>query len=166
MKIEDFKKLSAEDQKAYYATLNADEKTAFDNELVQYDWLAELNDAAAKQAEDIGTLLSCTVEPFIFVIEPGKDAAVGFLKVPDAKQAFKLLREMAVNYEAGVEMLAKAQLVRKSDLKARGSEGDASDVRFMDVNGQYPKGEDALNFNLLRRAGQLISLFSDEFKKK
>jgi hypothetical protein len=131
-------------------------------------WLEDLREKTKAKGAEIANILGCAVDPFIFVVTPMEDAAIGFFRKPDAKQSFKILRSMGeTNYENGVELLAKTQLIRDIDLTSRGMEGTASDPRFMDINGKYNEEEDSsLNFNLLKRAGELISLFTDEFKKK
>jgi hypothetical protein len=129
-------------------------------------WLDELNSEVAIQAEELGKLFNCKIDPFIFVIEPLKDAAVGFFRKPDAKQALKLLRLLGENYENGLEMIARAQLIRQADLQLKSADGSASDARFMDSEGNYDPMNSDLNLNLIRRAGQLIAIFTDEFKKK
>jgi hypothetical protein len=129
-------------------------------------WLNEINEAVGQQAKELENVFNCKVEPFIFVIEPEKDAAVGFFKKPDAKQVLKSLRLMAADYENGIEMLAKAQLIRKTDLEAKQLEGTASDERFMDANGKYQPVDSDLQVALIQQARDLITIFSNQFKKK
>jgi hypothetical protein len=129
-------------------------------------WLDELNSEVTIQAEELGKVLQCEVDAFVFVIEPLKDAAVGFFRKPDAKQALKFLRLIGENYENGVEMIARAQLIRQTDLQLKGVEGSASDMRFMDANGNYDPKYSSLNFNMVMRSKNLIELFTDQFKKK
>jgi hypothetical protein len=129
-------------------------------------WLDELNSEVAIQAEELGKVLQCEVDAFVFVIEPLKDAAVGFFRKPDAKQGFKLLRQVGENFEAGVEMIARAQLIRQSDLDSRGITGSASDSRFMDANGSYNPKQSDINLALLSRSQRLLTILTDHFKKK
>lgn len=123
-------------------------------------WLENINKEAQEKAIELGHLLNCIVEPFVFVVEPLKDAAIGYLRKPDAKQSFKILRSMIEGQEAGLELAAKAQLIREYNTAV------VSDPRFMDVNGNYAPENSELNFSLLIRVQKMISILSDKFKKK
>lgn len=134
------------------------------------DWIDQLRNEVQAQSDDIAKIMQCPVDAFFFVLDSEsekKDIAVGFFRQPDARQSFKVMRQMGeADYETGLELLARTQLIRKSDLEARGASGDASDPRFMDLNGNYAPEDSILNFNLLKRAASLITLYSDQFKKK
>jgi|ERR1019366_616013 hypothetical protein len=137
-----------------------DEIILTEEEKANQDWLDAINAEADEKATELSAIFNCEVKPFVFVVEPLKDAAVGFMKVPDAKQSFKLMREMAISLEAGVELAAKAQLIRMV------GEDRASDIRFMDENGNYDAKNSTLNFSLLLKAQTTIALYQDAFKKK
>lgn len=140
----------------------AEETTAKTTE----QWLDEVNAEAQARAAELTELIGATIQPIVFVIEEGVDAAVGFIKQPDAKQALKLIRSMGTDYETGIELAARAQLVREADVIQRGFEGTASDHRFMDANGKYAIEDSPLNLALLMRMQSTIKIFSDVFKKK
>ena len=123
-------------------------------------WLDKINAEAEQKAEELSRLLNAEVEPFVFIVESLKDAAIGYLKKPDAKQSFKIIRAMGTDYETGLELTAKAQLIRDYNGTI------ASDSRFMDVDGKYDVKDSELNLSLLMRVGTLIKPFSDKFKKK
>jgi hypothetical protein len=123
-------------------------------------WLDAINKEAQEKAQELGHLLNCIVEPFVFVVEPLKDAAVGYLRKPDAKQSFKILRSMIEGQEAGIELAIKAQLVRIYN------DTIVSDPRFMDENGNYLPENSELNFSLFVRVQKIITILSDKFKKK
>lgn len=130
------------------------------------EWLEELVSKAEKKALELESILGHKILPFVFVIEDQKDAATGFFKIPDAKQGFKIIRSISEDYENGVELIARAQLVRNSELIERNIEGEASDPRFMNVNGVYDKVYSELNLSLLMKAVTLVKPYTDQFKKK
>ncbi len=129
-------------------------------------WLQDAIDQADKKAGELSRIFEQEITPFVFVVEPEKDIAVGFFKLPDAKQSFKLLRSMGSDYEGALELLVRAQLVRDENLKAMDIEGQASDPRFMDANGRYDKKYSNLNMSLMMQGRSLIQVFQDQFKKK
>ena len=135
-------------------------------EKASQEWLDKINAEAQGKANELSTILKTVVEPFVFVVEDLKDAAVGYFRKPDAKQSFKILRTMSENYDTGVELLARAQLIREADVQAHGFQGSVSDARFMNVDGKYEHENSELNLSLLMRAARLIKPFSNEFKKK
>lgn len=146
---------------------NENEEQVIDAAIALNEWVEKTNKDANDKAAELQQILGCEVDAVVFVVnEESKDAAVGFLRKPDAKQAFKIIRQMGDNYETGVELIARAQLVRDADLKAKGFEGAGSDARFMDANGKYEIKDSTLNLSLLLRAGKLIEIFQDQFKKK
>ena len=124
------------------------------------DWLNEINESTIEKASELEVLLNCEIKPFVFAVEPLKDAAIGFFKVPDARQSLKIYRLSLEDIDSGSEMIAKAQLVREYN-------GDVvSDPRFMDVNGKYDVKDSVLNFSLLLKAQSSVQFFYDQFKKK
>lgn len=133
---------------------------------VEPAWLVSAREQAQEQAESLSKVFDCEIEAVVFVVEPEKDIAFGFLKKPDAMQGFKLLRMMGESFESGVETIIKAQLIRTSDLEAKNAEGSASDYRFMDANGNYDKKYSELNLSLFLRASTLVTMLKDQFKKK
>lgn len=128
-------------------------------------WLDKINEDVQNKANELSGILNCIIEPCVFVIEEGKDFAVAYLKKPDAKQSLKLFRLIADDFEGGLEMAARSQLVREIT-GTDNSKIQVSDPRFMDVNGKYDLQYSELNVSLLLRMKKIISLFSDEFKKK
>lgn len=132
-----------------------------DNKVVEVnEWLEKINEETAQKAKELELLLNCEIVPFVFVVEDGKDAAVGFLRKPDPKQAMKILRQMGTDYDAGLELIARAQLIRKH------GDQNVSDTRFMDEGGKSDPKNNDLNLSLLMKSGTLIQPFSDQFKKK
>ena len=130
------------------------------------DWLDKINTDASTKGDELTVLLGQKVTPFVFIVETLKDAAVGFLREPDAENGFKILRDLGVNYENGIKLIARSQLVRDGDVKAKGFEGIGSDPRFMDVNGKYDLNYSALNMSLLMKCQTAMRPFTDQFKKK
>lgn len=132
-------------------------------------WLDGINANADAKARELSTLMACIVVPMVFVVEAGVDAAVAFLKKPDAKLAYKMmLQGRESGLESASELLSRAQLIRTEDIKQfNPTEGTVgSDARFMDVNGKYAPENTDLNTGLLIEATSLISPLSDMFKKK
>jgi hypothetical protein len=136
-------------------------------ELSATEWLDGIKKLAEEKAAELSSILKCTVEPFVFVVTEGKDAAVGFFRKPDAMQGFKLIRN---GFESGTDqaalLIARSQLVRDKDLEAFGTSGKTSDERFMDADGKYPNQYSDLNISLLMKAISLIQPYTDQFKKK
>ncbi len=130
------------------------------------DWLDEINRLTDEKAQELSAIFGCIVMPSVYVIKELEDVAVAFIKKPDTKQSFKLLRALGENFENGLELAAKAQLIRTTDLAARSVEGVASDARFMDVEGKYASEDSDLNLSLLFKMQGLVRPFSDQFKKK
>src|ERR1035437_2958454 len=129
-------------------------------------WLQNINTVADEKAKELSALLGCEVSPAVYVVEEGVNAAIAHIKQPDAKQALKLMRSLGENYENGLELGARSQLIRTSDLALKQIEGEASDARFMDVNGQYDLKNTALNLALLLKIGKITTILQDQFKKK
>lgn len=123
-------------------------------------WMDGIIEETNEKAKELEAVLNCEITPFVFVVEPLKDAAVGFFRMPDAKQSLKIFRSMVTDQDLGAELCAKAQLVREYNGAI------ASDPRFMDVNGNYDKKYSGLNFSLLLKAQSIIEIFRDQFKKK
>lgn len=123
-------------------------------------WIDKINLEATQKAAELSEILNCVVEPAIFVIEENIDYAIAYLRKPDAKQSFKIIRIMGEDYDTGLEMAAKSQLIREYDGK------QVSDPRFMDVNGVYAPQYSELNLSLLMRVQGMIKFFKDQFKKK
>jgi len=132
------------------------------DELTDVQWLEKINEEAEAKAREMEALLVCEIKPVVYVVEPLKDAAVAFLRLPDAKQTLKLLRAMAADYESGCELIVRSQLVRN----VTGYEGICSDARFMNEVGQYDFHNAKLNASLVLDAKLLIDFYVDEFKKK
>lgn len=130
------------------------------------DWLELINTLADEKAEELARIFNCIVEPVVYVIKEKEDAAVGFIKKPDTKQSFKLLRALGENFENGLELAARSQLIRDLDLSSRGLEGTASDPRFMDVDGKCSSEYSDLNLSLLFKMQGLVKPFANQFKKK
>lgn len=130
------------------------------------DWLDKVNSIADEKAKELSELFSCEIKVAVYVIEELKDVAVAFIRLPDAKQSFKLLRALGENFENGLELAARSQLIRDADLTARSMQGEGSDPRFMDVNGAYDKKYSDLNLSLMFKMQGLVRPFKDEFKKK
>lgn len=124
------------------------------------DWLNKILEETKEKAAELEVLLSCKINPFVFVVEQLKDAAVGFFKVPDARQSLKIYRLSLEDIDNGSEMIAKAQLIRTYNNEI------VSDPRFMDVNGKYNMEDSVLNFSLLLKAQSSVQFFYDQFKKK
>lgn len=137
-----------------------EEKALTPLELEEQAWLEEINKIADEKATELSSLLNCEVEPFVFVLKPMKDAAVGFLKNPSAEQSLKIFRAMIEDKDNGAKLAARAQLVREYNGMV------ASDPRFMDAEGNYDPKDSTLNFSLLLRTQRVVSLFNDKFKKK
>lgn len=129
-------------------------------------WLDEVNTHVDEKAKELGQIFGCIVIPALYVIKELEDVAVAYIKKPDTKQSFKLLRLLGENFENGLEMSAKSQLIRDSDLALRQIEGTASDSRFMDVEGKYLPENADLNLSLLFKMQGLVRPFADQFKKK
>ena len=146
------------------------EKVLAEEELKEANWLEKEHEKAAHCAGALGKLLECKVTPSVYVIAPFKDVAVAYIKTPTAKQGMKLMRIMGEDFDNGLEMAAKAQLIREADVKPRLSKKSQivfSDTRFMDVNGKYDEVNDSeLNMSLLLKMQTLISPLQDTFKKK
>ncbi len=142
------------------------EKEALLKSKIEVDWLAEINATADEKAKELSLLFNCEVVPSVYVVEPLKDAAIAFIKQPDAKQALKIMRSLGENYENGLELAARSQLIRTADLSLKQVQGEASDSRFMDVNGKYDFKDSALNLALLLKVGKITTIYQDEFKKK
>lgn len=129
-------------------------------------WLKKTNKEADDKAKELSKIFECEVTPCVFVVEGLKDAAVGFIKTPDAKQTMKILRACGQDWESGLELSAKAQLIRETDLTVKKVKGSASDIRFMDENGNYDRKHSEVNAALLFRMQSFVRPFSDQFKKK
>lgn len=129
-------------------------------------WLEKIIEQSNLKAAELGKIFEREVTPVVFVVEDQKDAAVGFLKSPDARQSLKMFRMMASDYEGALFLMIQAELIRTDDLKKRNLEGEASDSRFMDANGKYDLQYSQLNFSLLMKGRQLIKIYEDQFKKK
>lgn len=129
-------------------------------------WLDNIHQEAKQKAEEISQLLKTPVVPFVFVVEDGKDSAVGFFRKPDAKTGFKIMRQSLEDPEGAVQMIARANLVRDKDMEALGFQGKTSDPRFMDVNGNYDMEHSGINTSLLLRASSMIDVHVDTLKKK
>lgn len=141
------------------------DKKAEEKQAVQ-DWIDQINSEADLKAQKLSELFGCVVTPFVFIIEPLKDVAVGFLKTPDAKQSLKIFRAMIADEDSGCQLAIQSQLIRNSDLEAKNVEGESSDSRLMDVNGNYDLKYSALNFALLWKGQKCIIFYTDQFKKK
>jgi len=137
-----------------------------EHELDVLEWIEDIREKADKQAKDLSNVFGIDIVPAIFVVKELEDIAVAFIKQPDAKTGMKILRIYSENEDLGLELAAKAQLVRDSDLNAKGFDGSASDSRFMDANGKYDLKYSMLNMSLMLRMNGLIQLFADVFKKK
>lgn len=123
-------------------------------------WMQKINEEVAAKAQVLADALGCAVEPAIFVITPLEDIAIVFLRKPDALQSFKILRLLGENYEQGVIMAAKAQIIREHNGEV------VSDPRFMDVDGKYDPEYSDLNLSLLLKIQRLVRPYQDQFKKK
>jgi hypothetical protein len=145
---------------------NTTEKTP---EQINSEWLDSINSDAEAKAKELSVLMNCIVTPIVFVVEEGKDAAVGYVKKPDAATAYKMMLHGRANgIEKAADLLARAQLVRDNDIKQfNPAEGvKASDVRLMDAEGKYDPKDTDLNLGLLVNITSLISPLADMFKKK
>ncbi len=129
-------------------------------------WLDQINETAQEKANELSTVFGCVVEPAVFVVEPLKDAAIAYIKKPNATQTLKLLRSLGENIEQGLMLTAQAQLIRDADLIGKGLTGTASDPRFIDVNGKYDEMFSEINTGLLLRVQKAIGFATDSFKKK
>lgn len=136
------------------------------SEEINNTWLTSIHEEAKQKAAELEVLLKTIVEPFVFVVEDGKDAAVGFFRKPDAKTGFKIMRQSIEDPEGAVLLIARANLVRDKDMEALGFQGSTSDARFMDVNGNYEMQYSDLNTSLMMRASRMIDPYIDTFKKK
>lgn len=167
MKTTDYLALPEDKQNEYVATLSDSDKTAFLTQVQQdkseQEWLDGIRQAASEKAQTVATALGCNVDVAVFVVDPLKDAAVAFIRIPDALQLVKLIRMLGITQENAMQTAIATQLVRT----APGIEGAISDARFMDPMGNYDRINDSkLNGSLLLRMGRLIDFYSDEFKKK
>lgn len=130
----------------------------------QTDWLSAINAQVEEKARELEQILNCKVIPLVYVVNyDEQDVAVAYFRYPDAVQSLKIFRMLAENYENGIVMLVRSQLIRE----VHGYEGTASDSRFMTVDGNYQPEYSALNSTLLLDAEQrLITVYRDVFKKK
>lgn len=129
-------------------------------------WIENTNKEAGIKAEELERALKVKVKPVVFIVDAQKrDVAVGFLKHPDAIQSLKILRSMGANYENGIALVVRAQLIRTHT----DEEGEkiVSDPRFMDADGNYDQVNcSELNFSLMLSAQEFITSMQNQFKKK
>lgn len=128
---------------------------------IDTSWINNQNKAVEETRQYLESSLKVPVEAFVLVIEEGKDVAVGFLKKLDAKNQYKIMRQMAeVSSEEALALCARAQLIRTHEDKV------CSDPRFMDENGNYDLANSDLNFNLLLQTQGSVKFMKEAFKKK
>lgn len=137
-------------------------KTTEEKVITPEEWIDEINEKAAARAQLLANQISGEVEPFVFVLTPLEDAAVGFFKLPDFDLLNKLLRDSGDCYARNEvpTLAARSCLLRELNGER------VSDIRFMDENGEYASGTSKLNFNFNMRANKLIEIYQDSFKKK
>jgi hypothetical protein len=150
-------------------TLVNDKTPAKTPQQINADWLDQVNKDADAKAQEIAALMGCLVEAMVFVVEPGKDAAVAYLKKPDAMTAYEMmLNGRKIGIAKASQLIARAQLIRQTDIaRFNPVEGfTASDPRFMDVEGIYLPENTDLNTGLLIEVNDLVSPIGNAFKKK
>jgi hypothetical protein len=124
-------------------------------------WLDEVNKDADENAAQLSGSLNCKVLPYVFIIKDGEDAAIAYVKQPDALQSFKIMRSaLESTIEAGRILVIKSQLIRELEGK------QISDKRFMDVEGKYLPEDSNLNLGLMLAVNDLIEPVKNSFKKK
>ena len=129
-------------------------------------WVDKINEEADAKSKELATLFGTEVVPSVFVIDPLKDAAIAFVRKPDAVQTIKLIRTLGESMEHGLVFVAQAQLIRDADLLAKGVQGTASDARFIDKDGQYDIKWSEINAGLLLSVQKVVGLAKNAFKKK
>lgn len=139
-----------------------EEKITTENE-VQV-WLDGLNAEADEKAQELSVLLNTEIIPAVFVVTPLKDAAIAYIKTPDALQGLKIISAIGSNYENGMMLAARSQLVRT----ITDGEGvkQVSDERFMTEDGVYDSQNSTLNLSLILAIRKVIKILDDQFKKK
>lgn len=171
MKIEDYLKLSEADQQAYLLTISDSEREQFLTGIKEYQdytaWVDKINSDAAEYAVELSALFGQEVQPTVFVIEPMKDFAAAFVRLPDLDNSLKIMRMLQQpDTDAAYKMLAQSQLIREADLAGKGQTGIASDSRFLDAVGKCDPAYTTLNLSLIWKMKGLIQIYTDQFKKK
>ena len=124
-------------------------------------WLDEVNKDAEENAAQLSASLNWNVIPYVFVVKDGEDAAIAYVKQPDALQGFKIMRTaLESSVEFGRVLVIKSQLIRDLDGK------QISDKRFMDIDGKHANEDTNINMGLMLAVNDLIAPAKNAFKKK